>query len=422
MLHLLPYTGLTAADTNTADPVSCSRPAGESCMCKPGHAAQTHLPLLFLQASVKQSKPCNSSSLSSPCMLVLLTCHDQGCKTCRDGIDVRSTLDNLANAALLAAEVEQEELEAAAVAPPPSRAGKTSVRTVVRRPNKKPRSGSATSSPSSGGPAPTEGQPHPVLLTATASQTKLTELESSQAQDKPSATATTAAAAVPLGAQSEQTLSTSQLESADAVTHVSAPQQSLPEGSLLQAQHGIPSEAATAGNVFDPIAAAIRNATEAITTDGAMQAALPDIDMGLEDISIPEQASSEDMAPAASHAADEGVSGYLNQAAPQQQLPEQLSLQLEQASNEAPPEHLTVQNQDGTVTYPVASDGTVTITTLHPSAAAPGATMMVQQPEGLLIVRDPSTGKERCLGKLLGNSRQTSLILQAANFLEPMST
>ena len=48
--------------------------------------------------------------------------------------------------------------------------------------------------------------------------------------------------------------------------------------------------------------------------------------------------------------------------------------------------------------------------------------MMVQQPEGLLIVRDPSTGKERCLGKLLGNSRQTSLILQAANFLEPCST
>ena len=352
-------------------------------------------------------------------MLILLTGYEQSCTNCRDGIDVRSTLDNLANAALLAAEVEQEELEAAAVAPPPSRAGKTSIRTVARRPNKKPRSGSATSSPSSGGPAPTEGQPHPVLLTATASQTKLTELESSQGLDKPPATA--AAAAMPTGAQSEQILPTSQPESKDAVMHAGVLQQSLPEGPLLQAQHGTPSQAATAGDVFDPIAAAIRNATEAITTDGAMQAALPDIDMGLEDISIPEQAG-EDMAPAASQAADEGVSGYLDQAAPQQQLPEQLSLQVEQSPNEATPEHLTVQNQDGTVTYPVASDGTVTITTSHPAATAPGATMMVQQPEGLLIVRDPSTGRERCLGKLLGNSRQTSLILQAANFLEPMST
>lgn len=352
-------------------------------------------------------------------MLILLTCHEQGCANCRDGVDVRSTLDNLANAALLAAEVEQEELEAAAVAPPPSRAGKTSVRTVARRPNKKPRSGSATSSPSSGGPAPTEGQPHPVLLTATASQTKLTELESSQAQDKPPATA---AVAVPLASQSEQTLPIRQLESTDAVMHASASQQSLREDALLHAQPGTPAEPATAGNEFDPIAAAIRNATEAITTDGAMQASLPDIDMGLEDISMPEQVDSEDMAPAASQAADEGVSRYLDPAAPQQQLPEQLSLQLEQSPNEAPPEHLTFQDQAGTVTYPVASDGTVTITTSHPGAAAPGATMMVQQPEGLLIVRDPSTGKERCLGKLLGNSRQTSLILQAANFLEPMST
>ena len=354
-------------------------------------------------------------------MLILLTWHELSCTNCRDGVDVRSTLDNLANAALLAAEVEQEELEAAAVAPPPSRAGKTSVRTVARRPNKKPRSGSATSSPSSGGPGSTEGHPHPVLLTATASQTKLTELESSQAQDKPAATTATAAGAVPLAAQSEQTLPTCQPDSTDAVMHASASQQSLREDALLHAQPGTPAEAATAGDVFDPIAAAIRNATEAITTDGAMQASLPDIDMGLEDISMPEQVDSEGMAPAASQAADEGVSGYLDQAAPQQQLPEQLSLQLEQ-SNEAPPEHLTVQNQAGTVTYPVASDGTVTITTLHTGAAAPGATMMVQQPEGLLIVRDPSTGKERCLGKLLGNSRQTSLILQAANFLEPMST
>ena len=340
---------------------------------------------------------------------------EQGCTRCRDGIDVRSTLDNLANAALLAAEVEQEELEAAAVAPPPARAGKTSIRTVARRPNKKPRSGSATSSPSSGGPAPAEGQGHPVLLTATASQTKLTELELSQSQDRP------AAAAVPLVVQSEQPLSTSQPESTNAVMHASPSQQSLPESSLLQAQQGTPAEAVTATDVFDPIAAAIRNATEAITTDGAMQASLPDIDIGLEDISMPEQAGSQDMPPAAFQSANEGVAVFLDQAAPQQ-LPEQLSLQVEQLPNEAPPEHLTVQNQAGTVTYPVASDGTVTITTSHPSAAAPGATMVVQQPEGLLIVRDPATGKERCLGKLLGNSRQTSLILQAANFLEPMST
>lgn len=341
-------------------------------------------------------------------------------QNCRDGIDIRSTLDNLANAALLAAEVEQEELEAAAVAPPPSRAGKTSVRTVARRPNKKPRSGSATSSPSSGGPAPTEGQPHPILLTATASQTRLTELDSSQAQDRLPA-APTAAAAVPSVPQSDQPPPISQPESTDVVMHVGGSLQSLPEeGSMLPAQQGPPAEAVTAGDVFDPIAAAIRNATEAITTDGAMQASLPD--MGLEDITMPEQASQEDMAPVASQAPDEGMTQYLHQASGPQQLPEQLSLQVEHLPNEAPPEHLTVQNQAGTVTYPVASDGTVTITTSHPSAAAPGATMVVQQPEGLLIVRDPSTGKERCLGKLLGNSRQTSLILQAANFLEPMST
>lgn len=365
---------------------------------------------------------CHSNALlSSLTVQIVMTWPEQGCVSCRDGVDIRSTLDNLANAALLAAEVEQEELEAAAVAPPPSRAGKTSVRTVARRPNKKPRSGSATSSPSSGGPAPTEGQPHPVLLTATASQTRLTELESSQAQDRPAAAAAAPAAVTSLP-QSEQPLPISQPESTDVVMHVGGSLHSLPEGSLLQAQQGPPAEAVTAGDVFDPIAAAIRNATEAITTDGAMQASLPDIDMGLEDITMPEQTSSEDMAPVASQAADEGMTQYLDQGNASQQMPEQLSLQVEHLPNEAPPEHLTVQNQAGTVTHPVASDGTVTITTSHPSAAAPGATMMVQQPEGLLIVRDPSTGKERCLGKLLGNSRQTSMILQAANFLEPMST
>lgn len=314
---------------------------------------------------------------------------------------------------MLAAEVEQEELEAAAVAPPPARAGKTSVRTVARRPNKKPRSGSATSSPgtSSGSPPTAEGQEHSgeAPLTATASQTKLNDLQ-------PAA----AVAAPHLGAQTEEVPSTSQpASSTHAVMHASASyQQSLAEGSLLEAQQGTPAEAVTASDVFDPvdpIAAAIRNATEAITTDGAMQASLPDIDMGLEDIAMPEQA---DMPPAAPQAAVEGVAAYLDPAA-SQQFPDQLSLQVEQSPDKA--EHLTVQNQAGTITYPVASDGTVTITTSHSSAAAPGATMVVQQPEGLLIVRDPATGKERCLGKLLGNSRQTSLILQAANFLEPMS-
>ena len=118
----------------------------------------------------------------------------------------------------------------------------------------------------------------------------------------------------------------------------------------------------------------------------------------------------------------EGSAAYL-EALPPQQLPEQLSLQVSPAPNGAPPEQLTLQGQSGTVVYPVAADGTVTITTSHAAAAAaPGSTMMVQQPEGLLIVRDPTTGKESCLGKLLGNTRQTSLILQAANFLEPCST
>ena len=336
---------------------------------------------------------------------------------CRAGIDVRSTLDNLANAALLAAEVEQEELEAAAAAPPPTRAGKTSVRTVARRPNKKPRSGSATSSPgdSSGGPASAEGQGHAGErgLTATASQTKLTEMEVSQSQDRTAAAATVSA--VP---QTDDPLSPSQPGNTDAVMHASVLQQNLHDPSELQAN---PAEAVTASDVFDPVAAAIRNATEAITTDGAMQASLPDIDMGLEDISMPEQAVSESMLTATSQAASEGIAAYLDPV-PLQQLPDQLPLQVEQPLNGAPAEHVTVQNQSGTVMYPVASDGTVTITTSNPAASAPGATMMVQQPEGLLIVRDPSTGKEQCLGKLLTNSRQTSLVLQAAHFLEPMST
>lgn len=340
---------------------------------------------------------------------------EQGLWNRRDGIDVRSTLDNLANAALLAAEVEQEELEAAAVAPPPARAGKTSVRTVARRPNKKPRSGSATSSPgtSSGSPPTAEGQGHSgePPLTATASQTKLNELEPA------------AVAAAHPGAHTEELLPNSQpASSMDAMHASTSHQQSLTEGSALEAQPGTPAEAVTASDVFDPvdpIAAAIRNATEAITTDGAMQASLPDIDMGLEDIAMPEQA---DMPPAAAQAAVEGVAAYLDPIT-SQQLPEQLPLQVGQSPDDMPAEHLIVQNQAGTIAYPVASDGTVTITTLHSSggAAAPGDTMVVQQPEGLLIVRDPSTGKERCLGKLLGNSRQTSLILQAANFLEPMS-
>ena len=323
---------------------------------------------------------------------------------------MRSTLDNLANAALLAAEVEQEELEAAAAAPPPSRAGKTSVRTVARRPNKKPRSGSATSSPGSSPNAPAEGQPlgHTVdrPLSASASQSKLTaagsaECEHSQGRDK-------TASAVALTSPETET---------DAVMHASHSQQSFNPESMLVTQ-GMSVEALPVTDVFDPIAAAIKNATEAITTDGAMQASMPmDIGIDLEDIGPPEQGTSDNMA---LQIAPEAVAAYLDPVPPQQ-LPAELQLQVSQMPGDSPADHLTLEGQSGTVTYPVASDGTVTITTSHPAAAAPGATMMVQQPEGLLYVRDPATGKERCLGKLLGNSKQTSLILQAANFLEPCS-
>ena len=340
---------------------------------------------------------------------------------CRAGIDVRSTLDNLANAALLAAEVEQEELEAAAAAPPPARAGKTSVRTVARRPNKKARSNSATSSPeaSSGGPATAEGQESAgePPLTATASQTKLTELEAvSQAQGRPAAAADVSA---PL--QTETHVSLGQPDNIEATLRASGSQQTLSDASGLHAHHNHEADAVTAHDIFDPVAAAIKNATDAISHDGAMQASLPDIDMGLEDISMPEQAGSEDMPPATSQATNESIAAYLDPVPPQQ-LPEELPLQVDQSLTAVSAEHVTVQHQSGTVTYPIASDGTVTLTTSHPSGSAQGGTMMIQQPEGLLIVRDPSTGKERCLGKLLGNSRQTSLILQAANFLEPMST
>lgn len=346
--------------------------------------------------------------------------------TCRDGVDVRSTLDNLANAALLAAEVEQEELEAAAAAPPPSRAGKTSVRTVARRPNKKPRSGSATSSPGTSAEAQAvhAGHAEDKPLSASGSQSKLaaagsTDLDTSHGREKAAASAPAAAAApsVPEAA--------AQLD-LDTVMHPSHPQSGIDAsasqvGASMTALTGqaTPVDVASVSDVYDPIAAAIKNATDAITTDGAMQAAMPDLGIDLEDISGSEPFTSDHMA--APPANEGGVAAYLDPVPPQQ-LPEQLPLQVSQMPDESPPDHVTLQGQSGTVTYPVASDGTVIITTSHPAASAPGATMMVQQPEGLLIVRDPSTGKERCLGKLLGNSRQTSLILQAANFLEPCST
>ena len=339
---------------------------------------------------------------------------------CRDGVDVRSTLDNLANAALLAAEVEQEELEAAAAAPPPSRAGKTSVRTVARRPNKKPRSGSATSSPgtSAEGHAVHAGPAEDRPLSASTSHSKLDTIDLETAQGKEKIAAAAAAAlSVPEATAEFDT---------DMVMHTNQDQlgtgvQGSQAGTSMmvsQAQ-GMPLDAVSVTDIYDPIAAAIKNATEAITTDGAMQAAMPDLGIELEDISASEPVVSDPMpAPSASEG---DVAAYLDPVPPQQ-LPEQLPLQVAQMPNESTPDHLTLQGLSGTVTYPVTSDGTVTITTSHPAAAAPGATMMVQQPEGLLIVRDPSTGKEICLGKLLKNSLQTSGLLQAAGFVEPCST
>jgi len=347
---------------------------------------------------------------------------------CRDGVDVRFTLDNLANAALLAAEVEQEELEAAAAAPPPSRAGKTSVRTVARRPNKKPRSGSATSSPGTSpeGHAVHAGPAEDRPLSASASHSKLAaadsmDLETAQGKENVAAAASAAGAA----AASSVPEATAEFDT-DIVMHTSQDQlgtgaQGSQTGtSMMVAQaQGMPMDAVSVTDVYDPIAAAIKNATEAITTDGAMQAAMPDLGIELEDISMSEPVVSDPMpAPSAS---ERGVAAYLDPVPPQQ-LPEQLPLQVAQMPNESTPDHLTLQGHSGTVTYPVTSDGTVTITTSHPAASAPGATMMVQQPEGLLIVRDPSTGKEICLGKLLKNSLQTSGLLQAAGFVEPCST
>ncbi len=339
---------------------------------------------------------------------------------CRDGVDVRSTLDNLANAALLAAEVEQEELEAAAAAPPPSRAGKTSVRTVARRPNKKPRSGSGTSSPGTSpeGHAVHAGPADDRPLSASASHSKLDSIDLETAQGKEKVAAAGAAASIVPEATAEF--------DTDAVMHTSQDQlgtgaQGSQTGTsmmVLQAQ-GVPVDAVSVTDIYDPIAAAIKNATEAITTDGAMQAAMPDLGIELEDIGVSEPVVSDPTPPPS--ASEGGVAAYLDPVPPQQ-LPEQLPLQVAQMPNESTPDHLTLQGHSGTVTYPVTSDGTVTITTSHPAASAPGATMMVQQPEGLLIVRDPSTGKEICLGKLLKNSLQTSGLLQAAGFVEPCST
>ena len=336
---------------------------------------------------------------------------------CRDGVDVRSTLDNLANAALLAAEVEQEELEAAAAAPPPSRAGKTSVRTVARRPNKKPRSGSATSSPGTspeGHAGPAEDRP----LSASASHSKLDTIDLETAQGKEKIAAAAAAALTVPEATAEFDTDTVMHTNQDQLG--TGAQGSQTGTSLMVSQApGMPLDAVSVTDIYDPIAAAIKNATEAITTDGAMQAAMPDLGIELEDISASEPVILDPMpAPSASEG---GVAAYLDPVPPQQ-LPEQLPLQVAQMPNESTPDQLTLQGHSGTVTYPVTSDGTVTITTSHPAASAPGATMMVQQPEGLLIVRDPSTGKEICLGKLLKNSLQTSGLLQAAGFVEPCST
>lgn len=305
---------------------------------------------------------------------------------CR-GKDSRSNLDNLANAALMASQSERAARggpTAPAAAVPTS---KGPARIATRPPKKKTRSGSlsggaASSSPTSAthspastisGPMSAKQQPGSVTKFAHASEPAVTSRHTASMQ----------ASLAP--AQEGP------VQSADNGW------QALPEGvSFSAAQAGNVHTGMASDALHDPIAAAIKNATDAITTDGAMQASG---DLAVHGLQTQPQISQDIILP---HASIQAGTVSTDQGLPQHI---QLSYQL-------PSGEMALDNQPN-------ADGTVTITTSQTTPE--GATVLVRQPEGLLIVRDPESGKEQCLGKLLGNSRQTSLILQAANFLEPCS-
>lgn len=299
--------------------------------------------------------------------------------------DSRATnLDNLANAAMMASQVERAGLHNVT-------AGKGSAKTSTaktgnRRPKKKARSGSPSDGAASGSPrgAVSDSPARTISddgVLGPQSSVGHPQQHQPAVVSEPAVTSRLHANPMPDQEAANNSWQTAAPDNAAAAAHPHAGASELYE---------------------DPVAAAIKNATHAITTDGALQASG---DAGLHGVSqhivVPLQTAHTD--------------------GPQAGSPEghALSQQQIQLAYQNPAGQLTFEDQSQCMNYPVQADGTVTITSSH--ATPDGATVLVRQPEGLLIVRDPSTGKEQYLGKLLGNSKQTSLILQAANFLEPCS-
>ena len=297
--------------------------------------------------------------------------------------DSRATnLDNLANAAMMASQVERAGLHTHTVTAGKG-SGKASIaKTGSRRPKKKARSGSLSDGQASGSPR--------VALSDSPARTISDDgnlgPQSSvrQPQHHPAVVSEPAV--------------TSSLHANDHEAANNSWQTAAPDSAAAAAHPDV----AALELYEDPVAAAIKNATHAITTDGALQASG---DAGLHGV------SQHSVVPLQTAQTDEQQAG-----SPEGHVLSQHQIQL---AYQNPDGQLNFEDQSQGMTYPVQADGTVTITTSH--ATPDGATVLVRQPEGLLIVRDPSTGKEQYLGKLLGNSKQTSLILQAANFLEPCS-
>ena len=302
----------------------------------------------------------------------------------------------------MASRVERAELAAHTVpAPAVATAGKGSARSANRPPKKKARSGSASGGAASEGPS--EAATHsPGRTSVSNSPARTISGQLSAGGPRPGtklASGSEPAVTSRHIAHMQQTLAPVPEFASQPADNSWHAEQGYPEGASLSAAQNIPTEA-VGDMMHDPIAAAIKNATDAITTDGALQASG---ELAVHSLNTQPQLSHEITLP---HQASNAFTDHM--------LPQQMQLSYHLSNGE-----MTTEAQQHAVTHPVGADGTVTITTSQTTPE--GATVLVRQPEGLLIVRDPESGKEQCLGKLLGNSRQTSLILQAANFLEPCS-
>lgn len=287
-----------------------------------------------------------------------------------------------------------------APAPAVATAGKSNL---GRRPNKKARSGSASGEAVADSPARTDVSDSPARTISGSPGRQMAADQHFGANSKlasgsePAVTSRHVTSMAPVQEAPPQAASSNWQadEQFSGPLAFAAAQTSLPAGAINEMLH-------------DPIAAAIKNATDAITTDGALQASG---DLTVHGLNTQPHLSQDIVLP--------HTSIQTGNVPPDQLLPQETGGQQLQLSYQMPSGEVTLDNQPNSDTYPMQSDGTVTITT---SRATPeGATVLVRQPEGLLIVRDAESGKEQCLGKLLGNSKQTSLILQAANFLEPCS-